>query len=394
MSFKRVQDADLAGKRVLVRVDFNVPLQNGAITDDTRIREAIPTIKFLLDEGATVILMSHLGRPKGKPVDSLRLAPVAARLSDLLGTPVLALQDVAGEQSRQAVEQSKPGDVLLLENLRFEAGEEKNDPALADRLAGLADLYVNDAFGAAHRAHSSTEAVAHRLPAYAGMLMQREIEALGALLETPKRPFIGILGGAKVSDKIDVITNLMTRVDALLLGGGMANTFLYAQGYETGQSLAERDFAPQAKEMLDRAAELGVQFLLPIDVVVSDSIDGMGEIVSVAEVGSEQSIFDIGPETVHAYSDLIATARTIFWNGPMGVFEKPEFANGTIGIAKAVAAADAFSVVGGGDSVAAINDAGLQDQISHISTGGGASLELIEGKTLPGIGALEQDSQK
>lgn len=390
MSIPSVRDADVEGKRVLVRVDFNVPLDKatGAITDDTRIEAAIPTIRLLLDRGAGVILISHLDRPKGKPVESLRMGAVASRLQELLGRPVEYVADVAGEEAHRAASALEPGEVILLENVRFEPGEERNDPDLAQRLASLADLFVNDAFGAAHRAHASTEAVARFLPSFAGLLMETEVTALTSLITEPKRPFVAVLGGAKVSDKLGVIESLIPIVNGLVLGGGMANTFLLAQGVDVGNSLAERELVDTAQGLLDRAEEMSVVVLLPIDVVVAENIDQDGVVVPAGEVPEGQAIFDIGPETVRQYGAYLANAQTIFWNGPMGVFEKPPFAAGTIGIAHAIAESSAFSVVGGGDSLAAIEAAGVAEQISHLSTGGGASLEFLEGKALPGIAAL------
>lgn len=392
MTIRSVSEADVKGKRVLVRVDFNVPLDKatGAITDDSRIRATIPTIQLLLDRGAGVILISHLGRPKGQEVEALRMAPVADRLQELLEKPVTYVPDVTGDQAQAAAKALKPGDVVLLENVRFESREERNDIELANGLASLADLFVNDAFGAAHRAHASTEAVARLLPSYAGLLMQSEIDALTSLIEDPQRPFVAVLGGAKVSDKIGVIENLLSLVNGLALGGGMANTFLLAQGIEVGNSLAERSFIEKAAGLLQRAEELGVTVLLPTDVVVADDMDKEGAVTPVGEIAAEQSIFDIGPKTVERYADYLGGARTIFWNGPMGVFEKSAFASGTIGVARAIAAADAFTVVGGGDSLAAIDAAGVGERISHLSTGGGASLELLEGQQLPGIAALDR----
>jgi phosphoglycerate kinase len=391
MKARSVRDAEVAGKRVLVRVDFNVPLTgDGTISDDTRIRAALPTIELLLQRNARVILCSHLGRPKGKPSDEFRLAPVSRRLAELLKRPVSQADDVVGPDAIAKSNQLGNGEVLLLENVRFEPGEEKNDPELAKKLAALAEIYVNDAFGAAHRAHASTAGVAALLPAFSGLLMQEEIDALSNLTETPERPFVTILGGAKVSDKLGVIENLLPKVDRLLVGGGMANTFLLAQGIEVGKSLAEHDFVEKAAELLEKANANGTELLLPTDVVVSESIDGQGRTVGVESVGNDDSIFDIGPETAKRYATALSDAKTIFWNGPMGVFEKPQFADGTKAIAQAVADSDAFSVVGGGDSVAAIEQIGVADYISHISTGGGASLEFVEGRELPGIAALER----
>jgi phosphoglycerate kinase len=389
MTYRSVRDADVSGKRVLVRVDFNVPMTGGKVSDDTRIRAALPTIQDLLARNAAVILVSHLGRPKGKPAPEFSLAPVAKHLSGLLGRHVRLAQDVAGPAAQSAVAALQPGDVVLLENVRFEPGEEKNDAGLARRLASLADLYVNDAFGTAHRAHASTVGVADFLPAYAGYLMQGELDALRRLVDNPTRPYVAILGGAKVSDKLAVIGNLASRVDAILVGGGMANTFLLAQGHPVGKSLAEPDFVEQANAVLADARQRGVDVLLPTDVVVAASLNEAGRTVPVDAVTDVVAIYDIGENTAEHFGERISGAATIFWNGPMGVFERPAFAQGTLAVARAVAASGAFSVVGGGDSVAAIEQAGLADKISHISTGGGASLEFVEGRTLPGVAALE-----
>ncbi len=385
---RSIATAEVSGKRVFVRVDFNVPLKEGVITDDTRIRAALPTIELLRERGARVILGSHLGRPKGAWNDKYSLAPVAVRLAELLGANVQTVNAVTGPDAESAANALNDGDVLLIENLRFDPREEKNDPEFAAELARLADLYVNDAFGAAHRAHASTAGVAAHLPAFAGLLMLGEIEALSRVVSAPERPFVAILGGAKVSDKLAVIDNLLSRVDALIIGGGMANTLLLAQGVEIGSSLAEADLADRAKGILAEAERFGVRLLLPIDAVISDSIDGVGAIVSTGQIGGNQAIFDIGPASAAAFADVIATAKTIFWNGPMGVFEQPAFAEGTRAVAAAVANSHGFSVVGGGDSVAAIEQLGFADRIDHISTGGGASLEYIEGRTLPGIAAI------
>ncbi len=377
---------DLNGKRVLVRVDFNVPLKNGQITDDTRIRAALPTINYLLSQGAAVVLMSHLGRPKGvDPSQSLK--PAAERLSELIGRPVQFAEDCVGEPAESKSRALKPGDVLLLENLRFHKAEEKNDPDFAKQLAAHGDLYVNDAFGSAHRAHASVEAVAHFLPAAAGFLMEKEINYLGGVLDNPQRPFVAILGGAKISDKLPVIENLAKLADKLIIGGGMANTFLKAEGYEMGDSLVENDAIEQARELL---ATCSGKLILPVDAVVADAFsnDARSETVSVGGVKPGWRILDIGPHTIIKYIDALKGARTIFWNGPMGVFEFAKFATGTTEIAKAVAASGATSVIGGGDSVAAVEQAGVADKISHISTGGGASLEFMEGKVLPGVAAL------
>ncbi len=377
---------DLNGKRVLVRVDFNVPLKNGQITDDTRIRAALPTINYLLSQGASVVLMSHLGRPKGvDPSQSLK--PAADRLSELLGRPVQFAEDCVGEPAESKSRALKPGDVLLLENLRFHKAEEKNDPDFAKQLAANGDIYVNDAFGSAHRAHASVEAVAHFLPAAAGFLMEKEINYLGGVLDNPQRPFVAVLGGAKISDKLPVIENLAKLADKLIIGGGMANTFLKAEGYEMGDSLVENDAIEQARELL---ATCSGKLILPIDAVIADAFsnDANSETVSVGGVKPGWRILDIGPHTIIKYIDALKGARTIFWNGPMGVFEFPRFATGTTEIARAVAASGATSVIGGGDSVAAVEQAGVADKISHISTGGGASLEFMEGKVLPGVAAL------
>ena len=391
MAMRRLDDLNVDGKRVLVRVDFNVPLDDGQIGDDTRIQAALPTIRELLERGAAVILCSHLGRPKGKRVEDLSLRPVAEHLEDLLAMDVAFAEDCVGEPAETAAEALAPGGVLLLENLRFHAEEEQNDPEFADGLARLADCYVNDAFGAAHRAHASTEGVAHRLPSAAGRLMEREVEALSKVLHDPEPPLVLIIGGAKVSDKIDVIDSFIGRASAILIGGGMANTFLEAQGHEVGTSLSEPDLAEQANSLVERAREAGTDVRLPVDVAVAASLDESekAEVVPVASVGSERAIFDIGPKTVETYAGVIDSAGTVVWNGPMGVFERKPFDQGTLGVASAVAKAEAFSLVGGGDSVAALNALGMANEIDHASTGGGASLEFLEGKTLPGIAALE-----
>lgn len=389
MPKRSIADADVTGKRVLVRVDFNVPMRDGVITDDTRIRAALPTIRNLLDRGAAVVLATHFGRPKGKFEPAYSVAPIARRLGELLGQPVLTTSSVVGPQPEQIAARLMPGQVLLLENTRFEPGEETNDPDLAASLARLADLYVNDAFGAAHRAHASTVGIASLLPAYAGLLLQREEAVLSRLLLAPERPFVAILGGAKVSDKLGVIGHLLERVDALLLGGGMANTVLLAQGHEIGTSLAEPDRVKDAKQLIAGASERGVVLTVPNDAVVAPSLDAdQSTVVKLGDVPPDDAILDIGPATSDRYCEQIAKARTIFWNGPMGVFERPAFAHGTMAIARCVAQADAFTVVGGGDSVAAIEAAGVTDVIDHISTGGGASLEFLEGRSLPGIVAL------
>ncbi len=389
MNKKTIRDIDAQGKRVLVRVDFNVPLEGGIITDDTRIRAALPTIQYLLDGGATLILCSHLGRPKGQVVDDLRMDPVAHRLSELLDRPVSKLDDCIGPEVEAAVQAAQPGDVILLENTRFQPGETKNDPALAGQLAALADLYVNDAFGSAHRAHASTEGVAHRLPAVAGFLMEKELEFLGDALALPAHPFIAILGGAKISDKIGVIENLLGQVDALLIGGGMANTFLKADGYDVAESLVEEDSLDTARDLIGRA---GDDLVLPVDVTVADrfAADAFAQVVAVGSVPRGWRILDIGPRTLELFHGRLAGARTVVWNGPMGVFEFPKFAQGTEAVARMLAdLPEATTIIGGGDSAAAVQRSGLADRMSHISTGGGASLEFLEGKTLPGVAALQ-----
>jgi len=387
MKKKTIADISWSGKRALVRCDFNVPLDaNLNITDDTRIRAAIPTIRYLLDHGAIVILCSHLGRPKGV-TESLRLNPVAKRLSELLGKPVKKLDDCIGPEVEAAVAASKPGDVLLLENLRFYAEEEKNDPEFARKLAKLADVYVNDAFGTAHRAHASTAGVAAYLPAVAGFLMEKEIQFLGEAIQNPQRPFVAILGGAKISDKIGVIENLLAKADTLLIGGGMANTFLKAKGYQMGDSLVEEGSVQLAAELLQKG---GSKLVLPVDVVIADafSAEAKSQVVSADSVPAGWRVLDIGPKSVELFAGKIKGAKTVVWNGPMGVFEFPPFAKGTFAIAKALADSGATTIIGGGDSVAAVEQSGLADRITHISTGGGASLEFLEGKELPGIAVL------
>jgi len=384
---RTIRDFDsLKGKRVLMRVDFNVPLQDGVIGDDTRIRAVLPTIQFALDQGASVVLMSHLGRPKGKdPSQSLR--PVAQRLGELLGRPVRFAEDCVGPEVEAQARALQPGEVLLLENLRFHKEEEKNDPEFAKQLAALGDLYVNDAFGSAHRAHASVEAVAHFLPAAAGFLMEKEIHFLGKVLNDPERPLVVLLGGAKISDKLPVINNLMNLADKIMIGGGMANTFLKAEGYELGDSLVEDSVVEQARELLLCCSG---KLMLPVDVVVANAFsnDANTQTVTVGQIKPGWRAMDIGPHTVEKYRNQLQNARMIVWNGPMGVFEFPKFAVGTRELAKAVAESNAISIVGGGDSVAAIEQTGLADRITHISTGGGASLEFLEGKMLPGIAAL------
>jgi phosphoglycerate kinase len=392
MAKQTIRDIDWNGKRALVRVDFNVPLEDGRITDDTRIRAALPTIRYLLEHGAAVILMSHLGRPKNKVVESMRLAPAVAHLAELLpeAAAVKGARVTVGEAAEAAAHDLKPGEVLVLENTRFDAREEANDEGMARELAKLGDVYVNDAFGSAHRAHASTEGVARFLPAVAGFLMEAELKALQGALQDPARPFVTIIGGAKISDKIGVIDNLLGKVDALLIGGGMANTFLLAQGKQLGDSLVEADAVDTAKQMLGLARERGVTLLLPTDLVVADafSVDANRKVVPADGVEPGWRALDIGPETVKQFAEQVRGAKTVIWNGPMGVFELAPFAEGTRAIAQAMAESQGTTIIGGGDSVAAVEQAGLADKMSHISTGGGASLELLEGKELPGVAAL------
>ena len=385
---KTVRDIDVKGKKVLVRVDFNVPLKDGKVDDDTRIVAALPTIKYLMEQGAGVILCSHLGRPKGGPDPKFSLEPVAKYLSGLLGKPVAFAADCVGPVAEAAAKALKPGAVLVLENTRFHPGEEKNDLDLAKGLASLADVFVNDAFGSAHRAHSSTEGVAHFLPAVSGFLLEKEIKYLGQAIDNPKRPFVAILGGAKISDKIGVIKNLLTKADVVLIGGAMANTFFKAQGYEVGKSLVEDTALDTAKELL---ALGGTKLRLPVDMVLGDTLDDSSQtkVMAVSNVPGDWRILDIGPDSIKAFSKAIKGAGTVVWNGPMGLFEVAKFAKGTLGVAKAVAESGAISVIGGGDSVSAIQKSGLADKITHISTGGGASLEMLEGLVLPGVAALQ-----
>ncbi|AFK87483.1 MULTISPECIES: phosphoglycerate kinase [Thermoanaerobacterium] len=388
---KTVRDIDVKGKRVLVRVDFNVPMDSEKnITDDTRIKAALPTIQYLLDNNAKVILVSHLGRPKGKFNMEYSMKPVAKRLSELLGKQVIVADDVIGEDAKAKASALKDGEVLLLENVRFHAEEEKNDPDFSKELASLADVFVNDAFGTAHRAHASTTGVASYLPAVSGFLIEKELNFMGGALENPERPFVAILGGAKVSDKIGVITNLLDKVDSLLIGGGMAYTFIKAEGYEIGKSLLEEDKLELAKDLIEKAKQKGVKLLLPVDTVVSAELkSGVPyEVVDIDKMPNDKIGVDIGPKTIEEFSKVIKDAKTVVWNGPMGVFEIREFAKGTEAIAKAMSECSGTTIIGGGDSAAAVEQLGYADKVSHISTGGGASLEFLEGKVLPGIAAL------
>jgi phosphoglycerate kinase len=390
MAKKTVRDIEITGKRVLVRVDFNVPIENGKVTDDTRIKEALPTIRYLRENKAKIILISHLGRPKGKINEKYRLTPVAQRLQELLGVTVLKIDDCLGDKPAAAVKAMQPGEVILLENVRFYPEEEKNDPAFAQKLSLLADVYVNDAFGAVHRAHASTEGVAHFLPAVMGFLMEKEVKALTKILTVPERPFAAILGGAKVSDKIGVVKNLLGKVDVLLVGGGLANTFLKAQGYEVGKSPVEEDKIKTAGEIFALAKSRGVKIILPVDVVVVSEGEAADKIkiVKVDEIPADGQVFDLGPESIKIFKEVLQGAKTVFWNGPLGVFEQKTFAEGTLAIARAIAENDLTSVVGGGDTLAAVHRAGVTQKITHLSTGGGASLEFLEGKVLPGLAAL------
>lgn len=385
-----IRDVDVSGKRVFVRVDFNVPISEGVIQDDTRIRATLPTIEYLISNGARVILASHLGRPKGSVVEELRMDPVAKRLSELLGKPVAKADEAFGDEAAALANQLDNGDVLLLENTRFYPGEEKNDPELAKKFAELADLYVNDAFGAAHRAHASTEGIAHHLPAVAGLLMQKELDVLGKALSNPERPFTAIIGGAKVKDKIGVIDNLLRIADNIIIGGGLSYTFLKAQGLEIGKSLVDNEKLDLALSFLNKAEEKGVNFLLPKDIVVTDdfSEDANTKVVAIDEIPADWEGIDIGPKTREIYADVIKQSKLIVWNGPMGVFEMEPFSHGTRAVGQALAETSGYTILGGGDSAAAAEKFGLASQMDHISTGGGASLEFMEGKELPGVVAL------
>ena len=387
-----IEDVQVKGKKVLVRCDFNVPLDaDKNITDETRINAALPTIKYLLDNGAAVILCSHLGRPKGEFNMKFSLAPVAKRLSEKLGFEVKLAKDVIGPDAKKLAAEVKPGEAVLLENVRFHAEEEKNDPAFAKELASMAELYVSDAFGTVHRAHASTAGVADYLPAVAGYLIGKELTFLGNSVENPVRPFVAILGGAKVKDKIGVITNLLEKVDTLIIGGGMAYTFSKAMGGEIGNSLLDAERIDLAREMMETAKAKGVQFLLPVDTVIANDFDNPTEIkvVDAGKIPEGWQGLDIGPKTIELFSNAVKNAKTVVWNGPMGVFEKPEFAKGTLAIATAMAESDATTIIGGGDSAAAVTQMGLAPKMSHISTGGGASLEFLEGKVLPGVACLK-----
>jgi len=393
MAVKTVKDMDLGNKRVLMRVDFNVPVKDGKITDDTRIREALPTITYILEQpGASLVLMSHLGRPKSGPAPEFSLKITADRLAELLKKPVKMAPDCVGAETEAMAKALKPGDVLMLENVRFHKEETANDPGFAKQLSVMGDVYVNDAFGTAHRAHASTEGLAHLLPAAAGFLIEKEVKFFGNLLANPEKPFVAIIGGAKVSTKIAVLDSLLPKATTFIIGGGMAYTFLKAQGIEIGKSLVENEFLPTARDFLDKAKAQGVDVILPVDHVVADEFkeDARPEAVDGRAVPAGKVAMDVGPKTLALCKEKIANAKNIVWNGPMGVFEFKAFAQGTLEIAQAVAASSAVTVVGGGDSVAAVNQFGLKDKIDHVSTGGGASLEFLEGKVLPGIKALEK----
>ncbi|MBP1969441.1 phosphoglycerate kinase [Virgibacillus natechei] len=390
MNKKTLQDLELKGKKVFCRVDFNVPMKDGTVTDETRIKAARPTIDYLSEKGAKVILASHLGRPKGEAVEELRLDPVAKSLSELISKEVIKTDSVHGAEVNDAISQLNDGDVLLLENVRFEAGEEQNDAILAQAFADMADYYVNDAFGAAHRAHASTTGVAEKLPAVAGHLMEKELAVLGKALEDPDRPFTAIIGGAKVKDKINVIDHLLDKVDNLIIGGGLAYTFVKAQGHEVGKSLLEEDKLDLAKDFMKKAQEKGVNFLLPTDVVVADDFSDSAntKITPIDQIPSDWEALDIGPETRKTYSQVVADSKLIIWNGPMGVFEMNTFAGGTKEVAESLANTEGYTIIGGGDSAAAVEKFDLAEEMDHVSTGGGASLEFMEGKVLPGVEAL------
>ena len=395
MNLPRIENIDVKGRRVFLRVDFNVPLENGKVSDDTRIIKTLPTIELLLNRGAKLIIASHLGRPDGKVNPKYSMKPVQEAFAAILKKPVKFSEQIVGADVEKISHDLANGEVLLLENLRFHKEEEENNPEFAKKLSSLADIYINDAFGAAHRAHASTEGITHYLPSYAGTLMYREIEMLTGLITKPEKPFVAIIGGAKVSSKIKILTNLFNKVDTMLIGGGMAYTFLKSRAVPVGSSLVEKEFESKAFQIIDKAAYENVDFQLPIDHVIADSFSEKAKIKTVDKMGIIDGWMgmDIGPKTVSAYEKIIKSAGTILWNGPMGVFEMDKFSNGTIQIAKAIAKSNAKSVVGGGDSIAAINKAGVEDKITHISTGGGASLEFLEGKTLPGVAALLKNNK-
>nr|WP_319474908.1 phosphoglycerate kinase [uncultured Sphaerochaeta sp.] len=392
MILNTIRECDFSGKKALIRVDFNVPIKDGVVTDDTRIRAALPTLKYLLDNGASLVVMSHRGRPKGKKNPEFSMAPIAKRFSELLGKDVQLANDVIGEEVSGQVASMKAGDVLLLENVRFYSEEEGNDPDFAKNLASLGDVYVNDAFGTAHRAHASTEGVSHYLPSYAGFLIEKEVKFMAPLLSNPEKPFVAIIGGSKVSSKISVLESLVRTCDTIVIGGGMAYTFLSVQGHTIGKSLVEEEYKDVASSFLAKAKEKGVQVILPVDHLCGAEFKEDAEAVSVDSTDIPENLIgmDIGPKTISMIVDAVTKAKSVVWNGPMGVFEFDAFAEGTLTVAKALAESQATSVVGGGDSVAAINKFNLADKISHVSTGGGASLEFLEGKVLPGIKALEK----
>jgi phosphoglycerate kinase len=392
MQLNTIRDYDFKGKRVLIRVDFNVPLKDGVVTDDTRIKAALPTIKYLLDQGASLVVMSHFGRPKGKKNPDFSMAPIAKKFSEDLGKEVKLAPDVIGPEVEKEVKALKSGEILLLENVRFYPEEEANDPDFAKKLASYGDVYVNDAFGTAHRAHASTEGVSHYLPSYAGFLIEKEVKFMAPLLENPAHPFVVIIGGSKVSSKISVLESMLKTCDTMVIGGGMAYTFLSVLGHKIGKSLVEPDFFDTAKKFLSDAKAKGVKVILPVDNLCGDSFDENTKVTLVDgdDIPDDKMGMDIGPKTIALIKDALKDAKNVVWNGPMGVFEFASFANGTREVAKALAACKGTTVVGGGDSVAAINEFHLADKISHVSTGGGASLEFLEGKTLPGIKALEK----
>ncbi|WP_019377631.1 phosphoglycerate kinase [Virgibacillus halodenitrificans] len=391
MNKKTLEEFNVKGKKVFCRVDFNVPTKNGEVTDDTRIKAALPTINYLSEQGAIVILASHLGRPKGEVVEGLRLDPVAKRLSDLIGKEIVKTDAVYGKEVNEAISQVSDGDIVLIENVRFDPGEEKNDPSLSQAFADMADVYVNDAFGAAHRAHASTTGVAEKLPSAAGYLMQKEIEVLGKALENPARPFTAIIGGAKVKDKINVINNLLDKVDNLIIGGGLAYTFIKAKGFEIGKSLLEEDKIDLAKDFIAKASDKGVNLVLPEDAIVADDFSESAntQTVDIDKIPSDWEALDIGPKTRELYKKIIAESKLVIWNGPMGVFEMEAFAGGTREVAEALAKTEGYTVIGGGDSAAAVEQFGFAKAMDHVSTGGGASLEFMEGRALPGVEALD-----